>query len=164
MVRQTTGWRARRQADLARIHIAVRELELDDDTYRTLLRDLTGKESAADLDARGRARLLGFFRQCGALRDAPPAPRPEMSRPGGHGQVRVLWRRLHEAGAVADGGAAALDRFVRNHTGVAGVARLAPDQARQVVAMLKGWLRRSRRRRGDRNAPRRPPRQGNGGG
>lgn len=147
------GARGRRRADLARIHIAKAELGLDDATYRQVLKGLAGVTSAADLDARGRARVLAAFREWGALSGAsrPRAPLPDPpppSRPGHVGKLRTLWRRMHAARIVHDGSPEALDAFVRHRTGVAGVGRLTGAQAAHVIAELKRWQKRERRRRG----------------
>jgi phage gp16-like protein len=153
--------RGRRRADLARIHIAKARLGLDDATYRQVLKGLAGVDSAADLDAHGRARVLAAFREWGGLpsrargRTAapdPPSVPPEVAatRPGHVGKLRALWRRMHRAGIVRDGSPEALDHFVAHRTGVAGVGRLNGAQAARMIAVLKSWQKRERRRRGPR--------------
>ncbi|MDH5525760.1 MAG: regulatory protein GemA [Nitrospirota bacterium] len=141
------NWRERRRADLGRIHQARRSMDLDDPTYRALLRDLTGHDSAAELDANGLARVIAFFRECGALTSAP-APATPRSRPSHVGRLRAMWRGLAACGQVADGSPQALDRFVRHHIGCAGVAALNADQAARVTHLLKTWQRRRPGRRG----------------
>ena len=49
---------ANRNKDLSRIHILKKELGLDEDNYRALLKGLTGKDSAGLLDAKERWRVL----------------------------------------------------------------------------------------------------------
>ena len=61
----------RRRAELAQIHIARKDLRLDEDTYRELLRNRFGKTSAGDLDDHERGRLLAHFRDCGWRPKAP---------------------------------------------------------------------------------------------
>lgn len=48
----------RRRADLARIHILVKELRLDDETYRSVLWAVARVDSARDLDEHGRAAVI----------------------------------------------------------------------------------------------------------
>lgn len=55
-----------RARKLAAIHIAAGQLGLDDDTYRALLERVTGKRSAADLDANEAERVLDELRRQGA--------------------------------------------------------------------------------------------------
>lgn len=49
---------SRRNAELAKIHIAQKQLNIDDDTYRDMLFIVAGVNSAADLDAAGRRAVL----------------------------------------------------------------------------------------------------------
>lgn len=50
-----------RKRELAQIHIAKSDLGLDDDTYRALLMDVSGVDSAAKLTAKGRKDVLERF-------------------------------------------------------------------------------------------------------
>jgi len=52
----------RRRAELAKIHIGAKELGMDDDTYRGMLRAVAGVDSARDLSADGRRRVLAMMR------------------------------------------------------------------------------------------------------
>jgi len=54
-----------RQRDLAKIHVAKKELQIDDDQYRDILWTLARVRSAADLDTHGRAQLLAYLRKLG---------------------------------------------------------------------------------------------------
>lgn len=155
---------ARRRADLARIHVAKARLGLDDPTYRSVLRGLAGVDSAALLDARGRARVLAALREWGGLGRRAPDPEAARrraaqgpSRNASAGKLRALWRRMHQAGIVHDGSAEALDAFVRHRAGVAGVSRLTGAQAARVIAALKAWEKRARK--GRRNTAGEDPRR-----
>lgn len=63
--------KSRREKDLAKIHIAKKELGLSDRAYRQIVegvmddRGIEGKPSSANLDAGGRAALLKTFRGMG---------------------------------------------------------------------------------------------------
>lgn len=52
---------ALRRSQIAQIHIAKKDLGLDDDTYRALLMDAAGVDSAANLTAKGRRDVLARF-------------------------------------------------------------------------------------------------------
>lgn len=54
-----------RKRQLAKIHIAKSDLGLDDDTYRALLMDVAGVDSAAKLNAKQRAAVLERFESKG---------------------------------------------------------------------------------------------------
>lgn len=51
----------RRRAELAKIHLQAKQLGLDTDTYRDVLRMVAGVDSARDLDAAGRQRVIRHF-------------------------------------------------------------------------------------------------------
>lgn len=46
-----------KQSELAKIHIAKKQLGLDDDTYRAMLKQVAGVISAKDLTAQGRTNV-----------------------------------------------------------------------------------------------------------
>ncbi len=54
-----------RRRDLAAIHAAKRDLNMDDDAYRDILWSVARVRSAGDLDQAGRSKLLDHFRACG---------------------------------------------------------------------------------------------------
>jgi phage gp16-like protein len=118
--------------DLAKIHIAKKELKLDDDTYRGVLWDRYGKESAADLSERQAADLIEHFRQKGW--------RPSSYRQ--RGLIHVLWRKLSDAGAVEQPGGKSLDGFIEHATGKNDLRKLTVFEASRVIEMLKKWLER----------------------
>ncbi len=60
-----TSTDAIRKRQLAQIHIAKSNLGLDDDTYRALLQDVAGVDSAAKLNAKQRAAVLERFESKG---------------------------------------------------------------------------------------------------
>lgn len=55
----------KRRKQLAAIHVARRDLGMDEDDYRLMLRQVMGVESARDLDASGRQALLDHLRRIG---------------------------------------------------------------------------------------------------
>jgi phage gp16-like protein len=118
--------------DLAKIHIAKKELKLDESTYRGVLWDRYQKETAADLTDRQAADLIDLFRQKGW--------RPASI--GQRGLIHVLWGKLHSAGAIEDSGDASLLAFVEHATGKDDLRRLSVREASRVIEMLKKWLER----------------------
>ncbi|WP_084312960.1 gp16 family protein [Desulfobulbus elongatus] len=63
-----TGTAENRRGQLAAIHVARRDLGMDEDTYRLMLREVAGADSSKDLDAAGRRRVLDHMRRLGGLR------------------------------------------------------------------------------------------------
>lgn len=124
-----------RQTDLAKIHLAKRELGLNEAAYRALLARVSGLDSAAQLDAAGRRRVLAELRRLGW--------RPMATAVSGQARlIRVLWLRLHRAGAVHERSEQAMNAFARRLTGVGEVRRLNSRQANTVIEALKAWLAR----------------------
>jgi phage gp16-like protein len=120
------------RTDLAKIHIAIKELGLDDATYRGVLWDRYHKESAADLTQQQAADLLDLFRQKGW-------------RPASFGQrglIHVLWHKLEAAGALDHPGEKALAAFIEHATGKDDLRRLTVREASRVIEMLKKWIER----------------------
>lgn len=60
-----------RNAMLSQIHIAKKDLALDDETYRLMLERLTGKRSCRDLTDRQLTLVLGSLRRQGWDGEAP---------------------------------------------------------------------------------------------
>lgn len=54
-----------RRRELATIHVAKKELGLDDDAYRDLMLTVTGQSSSAKLDWQQRKKLLDHFKNLG---------------------------------------------------------------------------------------------------
>lgn len=71
---------ALKREQLAVIHVAKKELNLDDDTYREILRQTAGVASSKELDAQGFERLMTRLNQLGFKRKAPK--KPKMAKDG----------------------------------------------------------------------------------
>lgn len=69
--------------ELSKIHIAKKQLGLDDETYREMLWNVAGVRSAADLDDRGRQKVLRHMESCGF--------QPTRGRTAHPGQPRALF-------------------------------------------------------------------------
>jgi phage gp16-like protein len=127
------------------IHVARRELRMDDDTYRLMLagmKGLDGATSTADLSVPNLLRVLEQLKQRGfKVRPNKKHKRPladdEQSK-----KIRSLWLTLHDLGAVRDPSEEALAKFVLAMTRVAALQWLSTDQASQVIENLKKWHQR----------------------
>lgn len=64
-----------RKSDLAKIHLAKKELGMDDETYRAMLQSVAGVTSAKDLDAEARRKVLDHLRSCGMKFKRSSTPR-----------------------------------------------------------------------------------------
>ncbi|SED74042.1 gp16 family protein [Pseudomonas anguilliseptica] len=121
------------------IHVARRELRMDDETYRLMLagmKGLGGATSTADLSVPNLLRVLEQLKQKGfKVRPNKKAKRPladdEQSK-----KIRALWLTLHDMGAVRDPSEEALAKYVLRMTKVAALQWLNAAQASQV----KQWM------------------------
>ena len=128
---------ALRNAALARVHIARKEMALDEDGYRAVLRRVTGHESAGRCSDSQLGAVLDEFQRLGwtaAKRHPRPSEKPH---------VRLIWALWAELrGRLRDPSPAALRSFVRRQTGVADPEWLDAAEANSVIEALKAWLAR----------------------
>jgi phage gp16-like protein len=130
-----------RNAELAQIHVAKKQLGLDDDTYRAILWTVGRVKSAKDLDWTGRKALLDHFRAKGWKSAAPRKAKAERPvHPGQPGLVRALWSELHQAGRVRDPSDAALGSWLRRNRLPERPEWLSSTQSRRAIESLKKWL------------------------
>lgn len=144
-----------RQTDLAKIHIARKDLHLDDDLYRQIVREIGGAESGSskDLTPTGCARLLAHFQQLGWK------PRPGKKKAAGATQaasgdlislIPRIWTALVDAGVVHTADPAALRTWLRSNTRRYHPQKAGWEEARflpkpvaiKVVESLKQWAKR----------------------
>jgi len=129
-----------RRRDLAKIHIAKKELDLDDAVYRGIIAIEGGAPSgsAADLDGPGRMRVLRLLRRLGWR---PGLPR-QVRDNGESAQDRLilaLWGGLYRMGAIRHGDRRALNGWVRRMTGVDDLTLCRPAQKQHLIEELKRW-------------------------
>lgn len=137
-------------AILKTIHVAARDLGMDDDSRRNMQLRVVGKASLKDMTEAERAQVLEAMK---ALGFKPSAGRKPRRRAATRGDVRlchVLWGKLVAAGVVQVPGATGLNAFVRAGFEMAwGAVPLDIDQMRDwkqiaaVIEALKAMLARN---------------------
>ncbi|WP_409284337.1 gp16 family protein [Pseudomonas protegens] len=127
------------------IHVARREMRMDDETYRLMLSGMTGLDGAtstADLSVPNLQRVLEQLKQ----RGFKPRPNKAGTRPRANDEqsrkIRSLWLELHDLGAVRDPSEEALANFVKSMTKVSALQWLNVAQASRVIENLKQWQHR----------------------
>lgn len=125
-----------RKSALAKIHIAKNQLGLEEETYRDLLEQLTGKRSAAKLNAIELNQVLEFFRKSGFKTKLSPRTKDKKIKEP-KDKVRALWITLYQEGKVKDRSEAGLNKFIKRQTGVERIDWLLPKQAAAVIEALK---------------------------
>lgn len=128
-----------RRVELAKIHIGKAQLRLDDDTYRALLLSIGNVTSAADLDARGRERVLAHMKARGATFVRGRRARPPAHKRALMAKVRALLANDQRPDAYADA-------MAKRMFGIARLEWLDTDQLRSVVAALTYDARRRARK------------------
>ena len=119
----------------ALIHVARRELDLDDETYRTLLRETAGVSTARDLDALGfRAVLdameaLGFRRRPGK---GQYGPRGGMASDAQIALIRSFWNDFTNGAGTE----ASLGRWMERKFKVSALRFLSAETAPKTIAAL----------------------------
>lgn len=137
----------RRRALLGKVHIAKKELGLDDRAYQQALFDATGYLSAADCSEAQLTAALDAFKAMGFK--AKPASRPAGgAKPATHkgaAKARALWISLHQLGAIDNPSELALEAFAKAQLGCdrlqfANQSHLAPlIEALKGMAERHGW-------------------------
>lgn len=149
-----TGDRGHRNRLIQLIHVAKRQLHLDDDAYRALLQEVTGKESCRGLGIRDLNAVVDHLVSKGF--QPTGAPRVQMRRYRGPGKpvesksvidqqigkMMSLWHELADLGAVRNREMSALRAFICKRCKVDRAEWMSPAQAVQLIEMLKSWLKR----------------------
>jgi phage gp16-like protein len=134
-------------AELAKIHIAAKELGLADEEYRSLLWVRYKKNSAKDLSKKQTWDLVSHFQRLGWKpryrrkaqgtrrkgKDLTQATDPQSRK------IRALWITMHKAGLVHDPSEAALGAFVKRMAKVDRLAWAKDNQKARIIEALKKW-------------------------
>lgn len=124
------------------LHVAKRELQLDDETYRASLKLATGKISSKEMSVRELERVLDHFKKRGFKIKIKPGRRRKLSVTATEPtdkKIRALWLEMHEQGIVHDKSEYALSRYVKRITGVDALNWINHKQAYTVIESLKKW-------------------------
>lgn len=144
-----------RRSLLARIHIAKKELGLDDDIYRDCVELISGQRSASKLTIAQLTALVKHFQSKGWSAKSSTAKnsknktgsryRTTSKRPMVR-KVYVLWKILYQAGKVTakrpDGYVRRMTKTTERPDGVGNVEWLTDEDAYAVIEGLKKWIRR----------------------
>ncbi|NCJ05187.1 DUF1018 domain-containing protein [Synechococcales cyanobacterium C] len=139
-----------RRRILAQIHIARKQLNMDEDVYRDKLEELTGKRSAGVLDVQGLKKTLDWFYSVGFRPTGgslSPVSRQKRCKTRADKLV-ALWIELHKAGKVRDRSHQALQAFVKRQIGgkltlmpgADPIKAATPQQLADCIHALEVWL------------------------
>ena len=127
------------------IHIARRDLRLDEDTYRAALASVVhGKTSCREMNISELERVLDNLKAHG-FKKKRTHRRLNSTQASSH-KVRAIWRQMYTDGFISEDSDTALDSFVERITsqinGGKGISTLAwcrDDMLLKVIESLKKW-------------------------
>jgi len=134
-----------KQAALAKIHIAKKELGLDDGTYRAMLQSIAGVSSSKDLTAFGTAKVLAHLERCGWK---PKSSAAASRKPKASASCKRLVGKIEALLAEAQRPWAYADAMAKRMFEVEKVDWLTPEQLVSVVAALAYDAKRHGRNQG----------------
>ena len=141
-----------RQRLIRLIHVAKRDLSLDDDTYRSILLRFGGKESSSDLTVPKLEQVLEHLKRSGfkvRSKGKPAKPKAVKAKPSRplaldaeSKKIRALWLFLHELGAVKNPSEEALAAYVKRIAGVDALQWISGEQAERRIETMTKWAMR----------------------
>jgi phage gp16-like protein len=137
---------------IAAIHVLKSKLQLSDDDYRALLKNLTHKTSSKDLTDKERQAVRDHMQQ---LAERAGVAKPLRRRATGRTfaqakaaasprerKVWALWNQLGRDGVVRDTSAKALNAWVARTVHVSALAFANGAQLDTLIEALKSWQQR----------------------
>ena len=135
---------------LAKIHIAKKELGLDEDLYREILSSefaclpvRQGVRSSKDMTDRQAIKLINIFREKGWVPKSKPKKYDNergdicSATPAQKRMIEVLWHNIYRGNEETNH----LRQFLFNHFKVSDIGFLDKDQAHQAIEGLKAMTR-----------------------
>jgi phage gp16-like protein len=123
------------------IHVAKRDLALDDETYRGALHAVIGKTSTTAMSVPELQKVMDHLKSKG-FKVRPSAKSRPLARYPEARKIRAIWLLLHKLGAVENPSEAALAAYVKRITGIDALQWIGGDQAERVIETLKKWAMR----------------------
>ncbi len=132
-----------RRSMLAKIHIARKQLAMDEDDYRQLLFEETGHASAGDCSEAQLSRVIERLKKLG-FKPLPKAGKKAATHPMAR-KARALWISLHHLNVVQNPAEEALEAFARRQLGCTKLNWANQREAYKLIEALKamalrhGW-------------------------
>lgn len=135
---------ANRNAMIGKIHVAKKQLAMTDDSYRAMLKRLTGKDSSKALSLAQLHDVLTEFERFGFKgtggKRSGSRPKADTAQAS---MIRALWLDLYHLGEAQDPSEEAIARFAgRTCKGLRALQWMNTTQADAIIRALRGWLQR----------------------
>ena len=138
------------------VHVAKRELNLDEEFYRNILTELTDKSSCAKMSIKELEQVLEHFKRIGfkvkkkSSTNKRIAPKSSRSVSPESGKIRAIWITMHQQGFVRDSSEQALDNYISRMLNRKTLGEnisfhcqfLNGQQAYKVLEIIKNWHKR----------------------
>lgn len=131
-----------RQRLIRLIHVAKRDLAMDEETYRAALQRVGKKDSAAAMTIPELEKVLEHLKRSGFKVRSKRKPSRALALDAESRKIRALWLFLHQLGAVKNPAEEALAAYVKRITGVDALQWLSGDQSETLIETLKKWAMR----------------------
>ena len=136
-----------RQRLIRLIHVAKRDLQMADDTYRDILQRIGKKASSADLTIPELEKVLEHLKRSGfkvrsKVKPAKATPSRPLAQDSESKKIRALWLFLHELGALQNPSEEALAAYVKRITKVDALQWINGYQAETLIESMKKWAMR----------------------
>jgi phage gp16-like protein len=127
-------------AMLAKVHVAKKQLGLDDDLYRETLKSVTGHASAKLCSNAQLEAVLKHFEKAGFKPKGKAFTGPSTKYAA---KIHALWISGWNLGVIRDNSDTAMEAFILRQTSIAKAQWLKdPKDAAKVIDALKAWLAR----------------------
>jgi len=120
------------------IHVAKNQLGMDDDTYRSFLTNVVGKDSCAKMSRKEQWQVLEELKRRGFQKQSTHKGR-ELPNDGQARKIRSLWLTMADHGIIRNRSEQALERYVTRITGRT-LKTASVKQCQAVIETLKKWL------------------------
>jgi len=132
-----------RNTELAQIHIAKKQLGLDEETYRLMLHNITGKNSTKEMTINERYKVLAHLHKVGFK----PKTKKSYSKITNWRKPRIakivaLWCVLFDAKIVKDKSYAAMENWCSTLTGKDSLNWSTANDLNKCIEGLKSWCNR----------------------
>lgn len=155
---QHEGLSRNRNGMIALIHVAKKQLALNDDAYRALLWGVCEKDSLREMNDQELNAVIRRFKKLGFVKKRP-ARRGDLNRADAAktivmrratapqepqvAKIRALWLNLYHLGHILDSSEEALEAFVKRQSGIDNIHWLTSEDADKVIRGLRGWMTRT---------------------